>query len=223
MTNHPNPWFQGRTERGTRQNALAPDPAWVLAHTSKVELDDRTEVMVRPILPGDKHHLVSLLKRMSLESRHLRFHHVKHRFSKAELRYLTELDYHDHFALVAFVAGESGPFAVGVARYIRVAPMSDHAEVAATVVDQYQGRGLGKTLLDLVMRAALEHGVAIFVGYVEPANVRVISWVRRAGGTFVGESGVLRFELRPSEISAKWPLAAGESVPSSSAHERQAA
>ncbi len=138
---------------------------------------------------------MSLLRRMSAESRYLRFHHAKTRLTKRELRYLTEIDYEDHFAWCAFIVDDSGASAIGAARYIRVAPMSDHAEVAIEIVDQYQSRGLGTTLLDLLAETALEHGVTSFIAYVVPINGSVIRWAQKAGGSFVGESGVLRMEL----------------------------
>jgi RimJ/RimL family protein N-acetyltransferase len=177
------------------QAAAGPDPIWVLAHTGSRTLPDGTEVVVRPILPQDKPHLVSILRRMSAESRRLRFHHAKARLTRRELRYLTEIDYEDHFAWCAFIVDDIGTSAIGVARYIRVVPMSDHAEVAFEIVDQYQSRGLGTTLIDLLAETALEHGITSFIAYVEPVNASVIRWAKKAGGSFVRESGVLRLEL----------------------------
>ena len=139
--------------------------------------------------------MVSILRRMSAESRCLRFHHAKARLTRGELRYLTEIDYQDHFAWCAFIVDDSGTFAIGVARYIRVAPMSDHAEVAIEIVDQYQSRGVGTALIDLLAQTALEHGITSFIAYVEPVNASVIRWAQKAGGSFVRESGVLRVDV----------------------------
>jgi RimJ/RimL family protein N-acetyltransferase len=142
---------------------------------------------------------------MSAESRRLRFHHAKARLTRRELRYLTEIDYEDHFAWCAFIVDDTGTSAIGVARYIRVAPMSDHAEVAIEIVDRYQRRGLGTTLLDLLGQTALEHGVTSFIAYVEPVNGSVIRWAQKAGASFVGESGVLRLELSLPAAGSKYP------------------
>lgn len=149
--------------------------------------------------------MVSVLRRMSAESRRLRFHHAKARLTRRELRYLTEIDYEDHFAWCAFIVDETGTSAIGVARYIRVAPMSDHAEVAIEIVDRYQSRGLGTTLIDLLGQTALEHGVTSFIAYVEPVNGSVIRWAQKAGASFVGESGVLRLELSLSAAGSEYP------------------
>ena len=158
-------------------------------------MPDGADVVIRPILPQDKPYLVSILRRMSAESRCLRFHHAKARLTRGELRYLTEIDYRDHFAWCAFIVDASRTFAIGVARYIRVAPMSDHAEVAIEIVDQYQSRGVGTALIDLLAQTALEHGITSFIAYVEPVNASVIRWAQKAGGSFVRESGVLRVDV----------------------------
>jgi RimJ/RimL family protein N-acetyltransferase len=184
-----------RESHGQAQAADGPDPTWVLAHTRSRTLRDGTAVVLRPILPQDKPYLVSILRRMSAGSRRLRFHHAKARLTRRELRYLTEIDYEDHFAWCAFIVDDNGTSAIGVARYVRVAPMSDHAEVAIEIVDQYQSRGLGTTLIGLLAQTALQHGITSFIAYVEPDNASVIRWAQKAGGSFVGESGVLRLEL----------------------------
>jgi len=185
-------WWE---RHGRDQAASGPDPTWVLAHTRSRTLPDGTDVILRPILPQDKPYLVSILRRMSAASRRLRFHHAKARLTRGELRYLTEIDYQDHFAWCGFIVDDSGTFAIGVARYIRVAPMSDHAEVAIEIADQYQSRGVGSALIDLLAQTALEHGITSFIAYVEPVNASAIRWVQKAGGCFVGESGVLRVEV----------------------------
>lgn len=198
----PRHWWERHRQA---QAAAGPDPIWVLAHTGSRTLPDGTEVVVRPILPQDKPHLVSILRRMSAESRRLRFHHAKARLTRRELRYLTEIDYEDHFAWCAFIEDGNETFSIGVARYIRVAPMSDHAEVAVAVVDHFQSRGLGTTLMDLLAQTALEHGVTAFIAYVEPVNESVIRWAQNAGGSFARESGVLCLELSLLAAASTYP------------------
>ena len=77
------------------------------------------------------------------------------RLTPAELRYFTEVDHHDHEALLA-VNPDNGD-GVGVARYVRDREHRDSAEVAFFVSDAWQGRGVGKALLQrLVVRARAE-------------------------------------------------------------------
>ena len=62
---------------------------------------DGTLVTIRPIEPEDKRLLVDGLRRLSPEAAFKRFLSPKVRFSDAELKYLTEVDGHDHIAYVA--------------------------------------------------------------------------------------------------------------------------
>jgi acetyltransferase len=119
--------------------------------------DDRI-VFVRPIYPSDKAQLADGLKNLSADSVHKRFLSPKSSFTDAELRYLTEVDGHDHFALVALPAGEPDDI-VAVARFIRLQDDPLAAEAAITVCDDYQGVGLGSLLARRLADAAREHGI----------------------------------------------------------------
>lgn len=179
-----------------------PDPGWVRSHTKFVTLRDGTSALIRPILPEDKRLLSMGLQRLSPESRYLRFHYSLSRLNEDELRHLTEIDYHDHFAWTAFVTDETETTMIGVARYIRMARSSDQAEAAVAVIDDYQGRGLGTILLALLAHTAREHGIRSFIAYVQPVNARVIRLARRAGGVFSHEDGILRLDVPLEESDA---------------------
>ena len=81
----------------------------------------------------------------------------KARFTKAELRYLTEVDGHDHVALVAESERWPGTI-VAVARYVRLDDDPDTAEAAIVVADMLQGLGLGTLLAERLAAAATVHG-----------------------------------------------------------------
>lgn len=134
-------------------------------------LNDGTRVAIRPIRPADKHGLAAGLDRLSDESVQRRFLAPKTRFSQSELRYLTEVDGHDHVALVAERPDRSGDErAIGVARFVRLAEDPETAEMAIVVADSVQGRGLGSLLADALAEAALAHGVRRFSATVLSEN-----------------------------------------------------
>jgi GNAT superfamily N-acetyltransferase len=114
------------------------------------------------------------------------------------LDYLTRLDYVDHFAWGALSA-EPGPDGelrgVGVGRYIRLEdPVA--AEMAVTVVDDWQGKGLGRVLLDALVLEALENGITRLEGDVLVENRPMQELLRRTGARFqTGGPGVLRFSI----------------------------
>ena len=123
-------------------------------------LSDGTPILLRPIEPGDKARLSLALGRLSQETIRKRFFAAKPRFTSSELRYLTEVDGHNHIALVA-VLPEDPDSIVGVARCVRLSD-PDLAEFAIVVGDPYQGRGLGTLLARELARAARAAGIRRF-------------------------------------------------------------
>src|SRR4051812_16863371 len=122
------------------------------------ELRDGARVLVRPIAPDDRAALAAGFARLSPESRFRRFLSPKRQLTEHDLDVLTRVDHHDHEALVALEA-ETGE-GIGVARFVRTRP--DRAEPAVVVADDWQGRGVGTLLLDLLAERAWEEGIRTF-------------------------------------------------------------
>jgi nucleotide-binding universal stress UspA family protein len=91
-----------------------------------------------------------------------------HHLSDETLAYLTEVDHHDHEALVA-IDPETG-HSVGVARFARSEIEPREAEVSVTVADDWQGRGLGTALLERLTERARKEGVHRFTALVQAEN-----------------------------------------------------
>jgi acetyltransferase len=121
-------------------------------------LSDGTLVTLRPIRPTDRDALASALDHLSPASVRARFLAPKDHFTQRELDYLTQVDGHDHVALVAEPADDPGRF-VGVGRWVRLTDDPQTAEVAITVGDAWQGRGLGRLLGTRLAQVAGEHGI----------------------------------------------------------------
>jgi GNAT superfamily N-acetyltransferase len=76
---------------------------------------------------------------------------------------------------------EPGQPGVGVARWIRHEGEPSSAEGAVTVIDDYQGRGIGTTLLYLAARSGLERGIRAFRVYAKGDNHRVMELLDSLG------------------------------------------
>jgi protein lysine acetyltransferase len=137
------------------------------------------EVELRPIRPGDKHGLASGLSRLSARSVYRRFLSPKPAFSVAELRYLTEVDGHDHVALVIEDPLEAGEL-IGVGRWIRLADEPSTAEIAITVADCWQGRGIGSLLASVLGDEAQWHGIRRFTATMSAENVPALRLLEKA-------------------------------------------
>jgi len=155
-----------------------------------ITLRDGARVMLRSIAPEDKPLLAAIFDRLSEESRYRRFFTTKTQLSTAELDYFVDLDHTDHEAIVAI--DRSSGEGLGVARYIRSNEDPHAAEVAVTVADDWQGRGLGRALLDRLTYRARRAGVRRFSAMVQsdnPASLGLLAGVgateRRVGGGLV--------------------------------------
>jgi RimJ/RimL family protein N-acetyltransferase len=157
-------------------------------------LRDGSEVLIRPIGAADAPLLADGFTRLSARSRQMRFLTAKRELSPAELRYFTEINHHDHEALGA-VDRASGR-GVGVARYVRSAEDAQSAEIAVTVVDEWQRRGLGTKLVGQLSERAREEGIRRFTALVAADNVAVAELARTVGAELVcRESATVAYEV----------------------------
>ncbi|MDX6572085.1 MAG: hypothetical protein QOC86_1241 [Gaiellales bacterium] len=138
-------------------------------------LRDGSTLELRPITATDRELLAEAFERLSPQSRYRRFFSPVSQLSQRQLDYLTDVDHHDHEALVALADGQI----VGVARFVRTRP--GVAEPAIVVSDDWQGRGLGAQLLDALVDRAREEGVDCFVAPVLSENRGAIALFERLG------------------------------------------
>ncbi len=126
--------------------------------------------MVRPIERRDAAMLVACADDFSPETIRRRFLAPKQGLSVAELRYLTDVDFIDHHAVVAVPKDDPRRLA-GVARWVRGTGDPEAAEMAIVIADAFQGKGLGTELGRVLVAAALRHGVKRFNATMLAENV----------------------------------------------------
>lgn len=149
------------------------------SYKERVELTDGQEVVLRLVQPSDRELLLQGLARMSPRSRYFRFMGARNDLGESELRYLCEVDGFDHFAMGALVEhDDDGEEGIAVARFVRLADDRGAAEPAIAVIDDYQGKGLGKALLKRLVSAARERGIRRFRCDFLPSNRTVRHLVR---------------------------------------------
>ena len=119
---------------------------------------------MRSIEPADKGALRSAFDRLSEQSRYQRFMTSISELSDSQVAYLTEVDHHDHEALIAF---DGDGEAVGVARFVRI-DGGTTAEAAVTVVERARADGIEKFTALLLAGNDQMHDVLASLG---PAKV----------------------------------------------------
>jgi RimJ/RimL family protein N-acetyltransferase len=169
-----------------------------------VVLRDGSAVLIRQVRSTDAALLADGFARLSAASRQMRFLGVKKELSAAELRYLTDVDHHDHEALAAL--DRAGGHGVGIARYVRDAEDPQAAEIAVTIVDDWHGRGLGTELLARLSDRARSEGIRRFTALADAGNVAVAAGLRKAGARLVRRGrGTVEYEITLTRGAARGP------------------
>jgi GNAT superfamily N-acetyltransferase len=140
-------------------------------------LTDGTAVTIREIRATDKDLLAAGHARLSERSQLRRFLGSKPKLTASDLRYLTEVDGVNHYAVVALLGGDI----VGVARWVRLVDDPPEAEAAVVVGDHLQGRGLGKILARDLADAARARGVRRISASIMSDNPPALALMRVIG------------------------------------------
>lgn len=148
----------------------------------RFQLADGRWVTLRPVLPQDdvqEHEFVA--HGLTAQSRYLRFLAGLSALPEALVQSFTRVDYHDHFALVAesFAGGRQAQ--VGDARFVREGAAPEAAEFAIAVADAWNGLGVGRRLLCLLIGAARAQGVRQLYGDVLRDNAPMLALARARG------------------------------------------
>jgi RimJ/RimL family protein N-acetyltransferase len=150
------------------------------AQYSAIEaLRDGRRVEIRALRPDDRADLLAAVGRTSGPSLYRRFFAVRRRFAEPEIAFFLNPDFINHVALVAVVEESSRPVIVGGGRYVIVQP--GKAEVAFAVVDQYQGQGIGASLLHHLAAIARGTGLEQLIAEVLPDNIPMLKVFEKSG------------------------------------------
>ncbi|OMC15778.1 acetyltransferase [Mycobacterium sp. SP-6446] len=147
-----------------------------------VRVRDGSDLLLRPVLPGDDERTVHGHIQFSSETLYRRFMTARLP-SPALMHYLAEVDYVDHFVWVM----TDGSDPVADARFVRDETDPTIAEIAFTVADAYQGRGIGSFLIGALSIAARVDGVERFSARMLSDNLPMRTIMDRYGAVWQRE------------------------------------
>ena len=150
----------------------------------RVQLRDGRSVTIRPVLPQDAALQRAFVATLSPATRYRRFHGPVNELPEATLRYMTEVDYASHMALLATTIDSGGrEIQVAEARWVRREPPdSTHvADFALVVADDWQRAGLGLLMLGKLAASAAAKGVRRLSGDVLADNDAMSRLLKRNG------------------------------------------
>lgn len=133
---------------------------------------NKTSLRIGAVTPSNKAQISAGLRDMSQESIRNRFLGSKRFFSDKELEYLTKLDGENHYA-IGVEEREKLKRGVAIIRLVRSLDDLSEAEVAITIIDEYQKMGLGQMLIRLIILAAMERNISKLSFTFLPQNTAI--------------------------------------------------
>jgi acetyltransferase len=173
------------------------------------KLRDGTEVVLRPIRPEDEGIESEFINGLSEETSRYRFFSIVRNLPHSDLVRFCNIDYDREIAIIAEVTEGGRHREIGVGRIISE-PDRRRGEFAVVISDQYQGKGLGRKLVDMLIDIAEEKRLESIYGIVLRENQNMLSLCREMGFTLRPEEDVVRVELQ-----IEYPQAASQGLPAS--------
>ncbi len=130
--------------------------------------------------PDDREIEDDFVKSLSDESRYYRFHGAMRQLSPTMLEHFTQPDYPAEMALIATIPHEGAEKQIGVVRYART-EVTDRAEVAIAVADDWQGKGIGTKMMMSLRDIAREAGIHELEVNILRENQRMLGLARHLG------------------------------------------
>lgn len=176
-----------------KSETLSPHHLVISPYPEQYEFTEVTaeglEIRIRPIKPEDAPMLLDLFDSLSLRSRYYRFFSPIHSLSHDLLVQLTQIDYDRHIALVALSTVDGDESMLGVARVIAGADRSA-GEFSVAVGDPWQGKGVGRKLMEKSLEVGKAYGIRAVHGSVLAENTQMLGLARELGFRVSGgESG----------------------------------
>ncbi len=182
------------TAPGTDRLAIRPYPE---ALEEWLDVDGH-RVLIRPIRPEDEPEHKSFLESLSPEDIRFRFFGQVREFAHTQLARFTQIDYDREMAFIASERHEGFQRTLGVVRAVSD-PDGQRAEFAIVVSSRFKGKGLGRHLLEKMIRYCRERGVGVMIGEVLAENKAMLGLARRLGFSMkripASEAVCVRLEL----------------------------
>lgn len=142
------------------------------------------EILLRPARITDERSLQEFFYGLSNESVYKRFLAFKREHPHEEMQQLVDFDYDATLAIVACTLDTEE--IVGVTRY-DVDPATKLADIAFTVRDDWQGRGVGTVMMKRMKEIGFARGLAGFTADVLATNTRALAVFHESGVRFRAE------------------------------------
>jgi GNAT superfamily N-acetyltransferase len=149
----------------------------------KETLQDGVEVTIRAVRPDDGERIHRAFRRLAPETVRHRFMSYKRDLTDAELKHITGVDFRRDVALLVTIGSGEDETVEGGASYFALdldAPY-DSAELAFTVEEDFQGRGIAGSLMRHLIWFARRNRLRQFEADVLISNLPMLAVFRDSG------------------------------------------
>ena len=165
------------TARPYDQMAIHPYPSqliqvWALPGGRRIE--------IRPIRPEDADIEAEFVRKLSAKTKLFRFMSTLGELAASELARLTQIDYDREMAFIATMLEGGHKVEIGVCRY-SVNADQESCEFAVVIADDWQGRGLGRKLMSVLIESARDRGLKYMSGMFLSKNEGMLRFVQDLG------------------------------------------
>ncbi|MCK5469050.1 MAG: hypothetical protein KAI99_11080 [Cyclobacteriaceae bacterium] len=157
-------------------------------------LRDNTYLCFKSLEKSDREKFIEGFKKLSKASVYHRFFGFMKELSDKQLEDLLNTDKKDHVAWTALDIKNDDMIGVGVGRFKRSTTNPHEAELALTVIDEYQNKGTGSILLAIMYFLASKLEIDIFTGFILSDNSKLIQRFRELGAIMTRTGN--EFEMR---------------------------
>ncbi|WP_076413863.1 bifunctional acetate--CoA ligase family protein/GNAT family N-acetyltransferase [Shewanella sp. UCD-KL12] len=147
------------------------------------KLKNGQDVMLRPILPEDEPKHLAFDNSLSDEDRYKRYFGVRSKMTHEEMAVLTQIDYAREMAFIATAKGDDGEDITLGAIRASIDPDNTEAEFAMAVRSDHQGQGLGKLMLEKLIKYYKDNDTEVLTGFTMFENRSMANLAKRLGFT----------------------------------------
>jgi GNAT superfamily N-acetyltransferase len=178
------PFLLSNVQRRPRLLSMTPVPATDFSTFSRpVVLDDGMPVTLRAVRREDGPKIRRAFHTLAAETVHARFFEYRAEVTDAELAQITGVDFRRDAALLATLGAGDAEIVIGGVSYFALdggdPPLS--AELAFTILEGYQGRGIGGLLMRHIVEIARAAGLTYFEADLLAENMAMLNVFRRSG------------------------------------------
>ncbi|SFG99683.1 Acetyltransferase (GNAT) domain-containing protein [Palleronia marisminoris] len=179
----------------------------------RTTLRDGRTALLRDLVPGDADALVAGFARLSPQSRVFRFLRAIERLEARDIETFTHPDHTNHEAIGALVEDSETLVPAGIGHFFRAPTALDRAELALTVIDPYQQKGLGSLILGRLLQRAATVGIRRLDAVVHVRNEGMARMLRQLGASSFLDGTTRYFDLPVHPDPATYPdTHAGDAV-----------